>query len=49
MEYKGEDVEEVFMLDFVANYEAFGETQSRPLIPDGENKPVTRRNRRGKS
>ncbi|RKP06502.1 hypothetical protein THASP1DRAFT_35133 [Thamnocephalis sphaerospora] len=46
LEYKGDDVEDVFGLDFVAQYEAFGEIQLRPLVPDGENKPVTRKNRR---
>ncbi|KAG9302135.1 hypothetical protein G9A89_020569 [Geosiphon pyriformis] len=39
------DVEATFCRDFVGEYEAFGELQRIPLIPSGENKPVTNANR----
>ncbi|OZJ03288.1 hypothetical protein BZG36_03753 [Bifiguratus adelaidae] len=44
LEFDG-DVEEVFCRDFVGDYEAFGEIQQVPLIPNGQNIPVTNANR----
>ncbi|CAG8493089.1 2866_t:CDS:10 [Ambispora leptoticha] len=40
------DVETTFCRDFVGEYEAFGELQRIPLVPGGENKPVTNANRK---
>ncbi|CAI2170422.1 1132_t:CDS:10 [Funneliformis geosporum] len=39
------DVESTFCRDFVGEYEAFGELQRIPLLPDGQNLPVTNANR----
>ncbi|CDZ97187.1 E3 ubiquitin protein ligase [Phaffia rhodozyma] len=44
LEFEG-DVEEVFCRTFVGEYEAFGEIIPVPLIPNGENTPVTSENR----
>ncbi|KAI8609323.1 hypothetical protein BC830DRAFT_1151112 [Chytriomyces sp. MP71] len=45
LEYSGEDVEVVFCRDFVAEYEAFGETVRVPLVPGGEAVAVTSKNK----
>ncbi|KAK9709845.1 putative E3 ubiquitin-protein ligase [Basidiobolus ranarum] len=45
LDYDGDDLEEVFCRDFVGEYEIFGEVQQIPLIPNGENIPVTKANR----
>ncbi|ORY03980.1 hypothetical protein K493DRAFT_206334, partial [Basidiobolus meristosporus CBS 931.73] len=45
LSYEGNDLEEVFCRDFVGEYEVFGEVQQAPLIPNGENIPVTKNNR----
>ncbi|KAL1918392.1 uncharacterized protein VTP21DRAFT_3052 [Calcarisporiella thermophila] len=45
LEFEG-DVESIFCRDFVGEYEAFGEVQRIPLIPNGENIPVTNENRK---
>ncbi|KAI8823394.1 uncharacterized protein EV422DRAFT_565344 [Fimicolochytrium jonesii] len=45
LEYTSPDVETTFCRDFVAEYEAFGQTIRVPLIPNGENTPVTNLNR----
>jgi len=42
----GDDVEDVFCLDFTANIESFGEVQTVDLIPGGSKIPVTRANRK---
>jgi hypothetical protein len=39
------DVESTFCRDFVGEYEAFGELQRIPLVPNGQNIPVTKANR----
>lgn len=44
LEYEG-NVEETFLLDFVAVTECFGQVQSSPLCPGGERRPVTNSNR----
>jgi hypothetical protein len=41
------DVESTFCRDFVGEYEAFGELQRIPLVPNGQNIPVTKANREG--
>ncbi|CAO3563333.1 unnamed protein product [Mortierella alpina] len=46
LNYEDDDVEDVFCLNFVGVYEAYGESREVPLIPDGENIPVTNQNRR---
>lgn len=38
-------IESVFGINFVAEYEAFGEVVMEPLLPHGEHIPVTRENR----
>ena len=43
--YDGDDVEDVFCLNFVAPEVCFGEAQSVDLKPDGANIPVTSANR----
>ncbi|KAF9166421.1 putative E3 ubiquitin-protein ligase [Actinomortierella ambigua] len=43
--YEGEDVEDVFCLSFVGSYEAYGEVKEVPLIPNGDNIPVTHYNK----
>ncbi|KAJ3402569.1 60S ribosomal protein L3 [Chytriomyces hyalinus] len=45
LEYEEDDVEAVFCRDFVAEYEAFGETVRVPLVPGGDAIPVTKANR----
>ncbi|KAJ3194048.1 putative E3 ubiquitin-protein ligase [Irineochytrium annulatum] len=46
LEYEKDDVEAVFCRDFVAEYEAFGDIVRVPLVPGGENIPVTQANKR---
>ncbi|KAJ3365989.1 putative E3 ubiquitin-protein ligase [Allomyces javanicus] len=46
LDYPGDDVEAVFCRDFVAEYGGYGGERVRvPLIPDGENTPVTSSNK----
>ena len=45
LEYEG-DVEQTFLLDFIAVLERYGQLQHIPLCPNGENRPVTNANRR---
>jgi len=44
--YGGEDVEDVFCLNWEAAYEAFGEPHTVELCPGGKEKPVTAANKR---
>ncbi|KAG0306351.1 putative E3 ubiquitin-protein ligase [Dissophora globulifera] len=46
LNYEEDDVEDVFCLNFVGVYEAYGENIEVPLIPNGENIPVTNENKR---
>ncbi|KAF8976647.1 putative E3 ubiquitin-protein ligase [Entomortierella lignicola] len=46
LNYEDDDVEDVFCLTFVGVYEAYGESREVPLIPGGENIPVTNLNKR---
>ncbi|KAG0354456.1 putative E3 ubiquitin-protein ligase [Podila minutissima] len=46
LNYEDDDVEDVFCLNFVGSYEAYGESVEKPLMPDGENIPVTNHNKR---
>ncbi len=45
LNYTGDDVEEVFCLNFTIAETYFGEVINKPLKTDGENIPVTRANR----
>ncbi|KAJ2722494.1 putative E3 ubiquitin-protein ligase [Coemansia sp. Benny D115] len=45
LQYREDDVEEVFGLSFEATYDAYGEIISVPLIPQGSQVPVTSHNR----
>ncbi|KAI9097390.1 hypothetical protein DFS34DRAFT_621504 [Phlyctochytrium arcticum] len=45
LDYEHDDVETVFCRDFVAEYDAFGERVRVPLIPNGEQIPVTKDNK----
>ncbi|KAI6232114.1 putative E3 ubiquitin-protein ligase HERC4 [Aphelenchoides besseyi] len=45
LEYEGEDLEDVFCLNFVVSMEIFGHVRQVPLIDDGENVPVTQKNK----
>ena len=45
MNYTGDDVEEVFCLNFTIAETYFGEVIHKPLKSEGENTPVTRANR----
>ena len=45
LDYDG-DVEQTFMLDFVATMERYGKLLQTPLCPNGERRPVTNGNRR---
>ncbi|PIA15065.1 hypothetical protein COEREDRAFT_16390 [Coemansia reversa NRRL 1564] len=45
LQYRANDVEDVFCLSFEASYEAFGEVVTVPLISNGSNTPVTSQNR----
>ncbi|KAG0038770.1 putative E3 ubiquitin-protein ligase [Podila clonocystis] len=46
LNYEDDDVEDVFCLNFVGSYEAYGESVEVPLMPDGGNIPVTNHNKR---
>ncbi|KAF9206612.1 putative E3 ubiquitin-protein ligase [Podila verticillata] len=46
LNYEDDDVEDVFCLNFVGSYEAYGESVEVPLMPDGANNPVTNHNKR---
>ncbi|KAG0267021.1 putative E3 ubiquitin-protein ligase [Mortierella polycephala] len=46
LNYEDDDIEDVFCLTFVGAYEAYGERREIPLIPGGEDIPVTSHNRR---
>jgi E3 ubiquitin-protein ligase HERC4 len=45
LEYEGDDVEEVFCLDFSINMDVFGHSKQIDLIENGSNTPVTQKNR----
>ncbi|KAI8811808.1 hypothetical protein BJ742DRAFT_795586 [Cladochytrium replicatum] len=45
LEHEGDDVEDTFALDFVVEYNAYGEKVRKPLVPNGEEIPVTSRNK----
>eukprot|EP01138_Halocafeteria_seosinensis_P016429 gb/GECG01016760.1/.p1 GENE.gb/GECG01016760.1/~~gb/GECG01016760.1/.p1 ORF type:complete len:1660 (+),score=233.46 gb/GECG01016760.1/:1-4980(+) len=45
LDYEGDDVEDVFCVNFEATYDYFGTIQSVDLIPDGKNTPVTSSNK----
>ncbi|KAI7823725.1 hypothetical protein BX661DRAFT_186310 [Kickxella alabastrina] len=45
LQYRETDVEQVFSLTFEASYDAYGETITVPLIPQGAHVPVTSHNR----
>ncbi|KAI6173263.1 putative E3 ubiquitin-protein ligase HERC4 [Aphelenchoides besseyi] len=45
LEYEAEDLEDVFCLNFVVSMEIFGHVRQVPLIDDGENVPVTQKNK----
>jgi ubiquitin-protein ligase E3 A len=42
------DVEDIFQRSFEISYQHLGVIKSKPLIPNGENIPVTNKNRKGK-
>ncbi|KAJ3119928.1 putative E3 ubiquitin-protein ligase [Nowakowskiella sp. JEL0407] len=46
LEYENDDVEGVFGLDFVAEYEAYGSIMQAPLVDNGESIPVTSLNKK---
>ncbi|KAG0288259.1 putative E3 ubiquitin-protein ligase, partial [Linnemannia gamsii] len=46
LNYEEGDVENVFCLNFVGSYEAYGENVEVPLIPNGDDIPVTNHNKR---
>ncbi|KAI8322938.1 HECT-domain-containing protein [Martensiomyces pterosporus] len=45
LQYRGDDVEDVFCLSFEASYDAYGEVVTVPLVSNGANIPVTSSNR----
>ncbi|WAQ82855.1 hypothetical protein PtA15_3A220 [Puccinia triticina] len=45
LEYDGDDFEEICCRNFVGDYDAYGAIVEVPLIPNGENIPVTKSNR----
>ncbi|KXS17549.1 HECT-domain-containing protein [Gonapodya prolifera JEL478] len=45
LDYTGNDVQDVFLRDFVVEVESFGEIQTVELIPNGRNRPVTSENK----
>ncbi|KAJ2236002.1 putative E3 ubiquitin-protein ligase [Coemansia sp. RSA 485] len=45
LQYRENDVEDIFCLSFEANYNAYGEIVTVPLIPNGSQIPVTSQNR----
>ncbi|KAB5585348.1 hypothetical protein GE09DRAFT_23016 [Coniochaeta sp. 2T2.1] len=46
LDYEGDDVESVFLLDLVAVVERYGVAESIPLCPGGQHRAVTKANRR---
>lgn len=46
LNYEGDDVEDVFCLNFVGSYEAYGEVVEKPLVRNGKDIPVTSQNKR---
>ncbi|KAF9347192.1 putative E3 ubiquitin-protein ligase, partial [Mortierella sp. NVP85] len=46
LNYEGHDVEDVFCLNFVGSYEAYGQVVEKPLVRDGNDVPVTSQNKR---
>ncbi|KAF9980273.1 putative E3 ubiquitin-protein ligase [Modicella reniformis] len=46
LDYESDDVEDVFCLNFVGAYEAYGENVETPLIRNGQDIPVTSENKR---
>ncbi|KAJ3332601.1 putative E3 ubiquitin-protein ligase [Blyttiomyces sp. JEL0837] len=46
LDYNGDDLEQVFCRDFVAEYEAWGEKVQVPLIPNGDKIAVTQSNKK---
>lgn len=45
LEYEGDDVEEVFCLNFIVSREVFGDVRTDELKPHGANIPVTQKNK----
>jgi len=45
--YEGDDLEDVFCLDFTMEGEGYGHVQTVELVPGGSKKPVTKANRHG--
>ncbi|KAI9471727.1 hypothetical protein BX667DRAFT_471584, partial [Coemansia mojavensis] len=45
LQYRGDDVEDVFCLTFEASYDAYGEVVTVPLVPNGSSIAVTSHNR----
>ncbi|KAI9611099.1 hypothetical protein H4Q26_008948 [Puccinia striiformis f. sp. tritici PST-130] len=45
LEYDGDDLEEICSRNFVGDYDAYGTVREVPLLPNGENLPVTKSNR----
>ena len=45
LEYEGDDVEEVFCLNFVVSREVFGDVRTDELKPHGADIPVTQKNK----
>nr|XP_018911277.1 PREDICTED: probable E3 ubiquitin-protein ligase HERC4 isoform X2 [Bemisia tabaci] len=45
LDYKGDDLQDVFSLNFEISREVFGEVIVKPLKPNGENIPVTQENK----
>ncbi|KAJ2449596.1 putative E3 ubiquitin-protein ligase [Coemansia sp. RSA 2336] len=45
LQYRGDDVEDVFSLTFEASYDAYGEVVTVPLVPNGSSVAVTSHNR----
>lgn len=45
LDYEGDDLEEVFSLNFELTRDVFGEARRVPLKPNGENTPVTQKNK----
>ncbi|KAJ1547365.1 putative E3 ubiquitin-protein ligase [Nowakowskiella sp. JEL0078] len=46
LDYEGDDVEDVFNLDFVVEYDAWGQRVRVPLVDNGEMIPVTKHNKK---
>ncbi|KAG7177409.1 E3 ubiquitin-protein ligase HERC4-like [Homarus americanus] len=45
LEHEGNDVEDIYYLNFATTQDFFGKTETIPLKPDGENIPVTSQNK----